>query len=117
MAAGRAWGSCVSATGTDLDGFIYREKVTPFLAVALAARDARLCSPLQLLQGLHGKGERNVLPDVRLSQPFFWLTRNKGNEVLEKAEVSQNLSSCLDCVLVGNLLLLCMGGFWRQRGR
>ncbi|XP_053941053.1 inactive peptidyl-prolyl cis-trans isomerase FKBP6 isoform X3 [Cuculus canorus] len=32
----------------------------------------------QLLQGLHGEGERNVLPDVCLSQLFFWLIRNKG---------------------------------------
>lgn len=49
-----------------------------------------LCSTLQLLQGLHGKGERNVLPNVCPSQ-LFWLTRNKGNEVVKKAEVSQNL--------------------------
>ncbi|KAM6048979.1 inactive peptidyl-prolyl cis-trans isomerase FKBP6 isoform 10-T11 [Theristicus caerulescens] len=31
----------------------------------------------RLLQELHGKGERNVLPNVCPSQLFFWLTRNK----------------------------------------
>lgn len=58
-----------------------------------------------------------MLPDVHLSEPLFWLTRNKGSEVVKKAEVSPNLSSCLNCFLVGNLLLFCVAGFWRQRGR
>lgn len=79
------------------------------------APDAILCSTLQILQGVHGNGERNVLPNVWPSQ-FLWLRRNQGNQVLKKAELSQNLS-CLYCSQVGNLLLFCMGGFWRQNGK
>lgn len=32
-----------------------------------------------------------MLPNVRLPQLFLWLTRNKGNRVVKKNEVSPNL--------------------------
>ncbi|KAM6048980.1 inactive peptidyl-prolyl cis-trans isomerase FKBP6 isoform 11-T12 [Theristicus caerulescens] len=49
----------------------------------------------RLLQELHGKGERNVLPNVCPSQLFFWLTRNKGPRQLTKERFSDGKETYL----------------------